>query len=263
MSFVEAAGLRVRYEVSGPDGAPVVVLSHSLGADLSMWDPQVAALEKRLRVLRYDTRGHGGTTLARGPYSLEDLARDVLRLLDTLDVARAHFCGLSMGGMIGMWLGAHAAPRIDRLVLCNTGARIGTAEAWNARIQSVREGGMSVVAASVIERWFTPEFQSTSPEVVAAARTLLENTPPEGYAAACAALRDADERSDLAAIAAPTLVIAGSRDPATPPAEGRALASGIPGARYVELAASHLSNLEAEAAFTAELLGFLNGERGD
>ena len=162
-----------------------------------------------------------------------------------------------------MWLGAHAASRIDKLVLCNTGARIGTAEGWNARIRSVRDGGMNAVAASVIERWFTPEFRSASPEVVAGARTLVERTPPQGYVGACAALRDADERSDLASIAAPTLVIAGSRDPATPAADGRALAAAIRGARYVELAASHLSNLEAEAAFTAELVGFLTFERGD
>jgi 3-oxoadipate enol-lactonase len=263
VAFVEAGGLRVRYELAGPDDAPVVVLSHSLGTDLSMWDPQVAPLAKRLRVLRYDARGHGHTTLARGPYSLEELARDVLRLLDALDVARAHFCGLSMGGLVGMWLGAHAAARVDKLVLCNTGARIGTAEIWNARIGSVTEGGMKAVASSILERWFTPGFERRAPEVVARARTLVLRTPPQGYVGACAALRDADERGDLASIAASTLVIAGSRDPATPPADGRALADGIPGARYVELEAAHLSNLEAEAAFTAELLGFLTGERGD
>lgn len=261
-AFALAAGLRVRYELSGPAAAPVLVMSHSLGADLTMWEPQAKALAGRLRVLRYDTRGHGGTTVAEGPCSLEALASDVLRLLDALGIARAHFCGISMGGLIGIWLGAHAAPRIDRLVLCNTGARIGTAESWNARIRAVSEGGMAAVAGAIVERWFTPEFARARPEVPALARGWLEATPTAGYAAACAAIRDADARGDLAAITAPTLVIAGRRDPATPPADGRAVASAIPGARYVELDAAHLSNLEAEAAFSSELAGFLTSAPG-
>ena len=260
-SLAEVSGLKVSYELSGPALAPVVVLSHSLGADLTMWDPQEKLLARSFRVLRYDTRGHGGTALAAEPWTLAMLASDVLGLLDVLGVARAHFCGLSMGGLIGMWLGAHAASRIDKLVLSNTGARIGTAESWNARIKSVSEGGMRSVSASILERWFTAEFRRAAPEVVAGVRRLIERTPARGYAAACAALRDADERADLGAIRAPTLVIAGRHDPATPPADGQALASGIAGARYVELPAAHLSNLEATAAFNVELVGFLTGER--
>jgi 3-oxoadipate enol-lactonase len=262
MPFVAAGDLRVRYELTGPADAPVLLLSHSLGTDLSMWDPQVQALTSRFRVLRYDSRGHGGTTVAPGPYTIEVLAGDVLRLMDALEVARAYFCGLSMGGMVGIWLGGRAADRLDRLVLCNTGARIGTSESWNARIGAVEEGGMKAVAPAVIERWFTPEFRRLRPEVVASTQRVLESTPPAGYVASCAAIRDANEHSRLAAIVTRTLVVAGSHDPATPPALGRALASGIPGARYVELPASHLSNLEAEAAFTLELAGFLTGERG-
>jgi 3-oxoadipate enol-lactonase len=162
-----------------------------------------------------------------------------------------------MGGLFGMWLGAHASPRVLSLTLCNTAARIGSAETWEARMKSVREGGMGAVAAAITERWFTPGFRERSPGVVAAARALLEGTPAEGYVATCAALRDGDERGDLARIACPTLVVSGRHDPATPPAEGRALADAIRGARFVELEASHLSNLEAPSEFTAALSAFL------
>jgi 3-oxoadipate enol-lactonase len=258
-SLADVSGLPVRYELTGPEQAPVVVLSHSLGADLTMWDPQQQALAGSFRVLRYDTRGHGGTGVPAEPWTLAMLANDVLGLLDVLGLSRVHFCGLSMGGLIGMWLGAHAAARIDRLVLCSTGALIGTAESWNARIASVREGGMSRISASVVERWFTPEWRRQAPDVVAGVQRLIEATPASGYAACCAAIRDADERADLAAIRAPTLVLSGRHDPATPPADGQAIASGVAGARYVELPAAHLSNIEAAAAFNAELLGFLGG----
>jgi len=261
MSLADVAGLKVRYELTGPPQAPVVVLSHSLGADLTMWDPQQQVLVKSFRVLRYDTRGHGGTGLAPEPWTLAMLANDVLGLLDALGLTRVHFCGLSMGGLVGMWLGAHAASRIDKLVLSSTGARIGTAESWNARIESVRQGGMKSISSSVLDRWLTPEFRRAAPEAVARVRRLIERTPPLGYAACCAALRDADERADLAAIRAATLVLSGKHDPATPPADGQAIASAVAGARYVELPAAHLSNIEAAAAFNVELLGFLAGER--
>jgi 3-oxoadipate enol-lactonase len=260
-SLADVSGLKVSYELTGPPQAPVVVLSHSLGADLAMWDPQQKALARSFRVLRYDTRGHGGTALAAEPWTLAMLASDVVGLLDALGLARVHFCGLSMGGLVGMWLGAHAASRVDRLVLCSTGARIGTAESWNARIEGVRQGGMRSISSSVLERWFTQEFRRAAPEVVAGVRRVIETTPAQGYAACCAAIRDADERADLAAIRAPTLVISGRHDPATPPAEGQAVANAVPGARYVELPAAHLSNIEAAAAFNTELLGFLAGER--
>ena len=158
-----------------------------------------------------------------------------------------------------MWLGAHAPDRIERLVLCNTGARIGTAEGWNARIRSVHDLGMKGIAAAVTERWFTAGFRERSPGPVATARSMLERTPPEGYVACCAAIRDSDQSAEIASIQAPTLVIAGRHDPATPPADGRALADAMAGARYVELEASHLSNVEAAPQFTAELTAFLTG----
>lgn len=257
MPLIQAGELRLRYELAGPAGAPVVVLSHSLGSDLSMWDPQRPALEASLRVLRYDLRGHGQSTVRPGPCTIADHGGDVVHLLEALGLERVHFCGLSIGGLIGMWLGAHAPERITKLVLSNTAPRIGTQETWNARIEKVRSEGMAAVAPAVVERWFTPEFREQKPEVVAGARRTLEATSPEGYAASCAAVRDADARSELGAIRAPTLVIAGSRDPATPAADGRALAGSIPGAAFVELPASHLSNLEASASFNAELVRFL------
>jgi 3-oxoadipate enol-lactonase len=259
MPFVEAGELRVHYELGGPAAAPVLVFSNSLGSDLSMWEPQRPAFEGKYRVLRYDTRGHGQTAVPPGPYTIERLARDVVALLDALGIERAHFCGLSMGGKIGMWLGAYAPERIARLALCNTGARIGTAERWNGRIEEVRRGGMAAIAAGVAERWFTPRFCEIAPATVARARAMVERTPPEGYVANCEAIRDGDETPLLGMIHAPTLVIAGTHDPATPPADGRLIAGGIPGARYVELNASHLSNVEAAEAFTSELGRFLAG----
>jgi len=261
VAFLDALGFPVRYEWSGPQGADVVVLSHSLGTDLSMWDPQMPALQARFRVLRYDTRGHGGSGVTEGPYTLAMLGADVLGLLDGLGVSRAHFCGLSMGGQIGMWLGANAPDRISRLVLCNTGARIGTVESWNARIEAVAKGGMDAVAAAVVERWLTADFRARDPNAAARAHAFLIGTSPRGYAGCAAALRDADLRDGLGGIRAPTLVIAGAKDPATPPADGRFIADKVPGARYVELDAAHLSNIEATQAFTAALLGFL-GEPG-
>jgi 3-oxoadipate enol-lactonase len=259
--FASAGSVRIRYELAGPERAPVVVLSHSLGADLGMWDPQARALAERFRVLRYDSRGHGESAVPAAPWSLEAVSRDVLALLDALGLERVHFCGLSMGGLVGMWLGANAAPRVERLVLCSTAAKIGSDESWNARIKSVDEGGMAAVSQAIVERWFTPGFRETAPEVVARTKAQLERTPPTGYTRTCAAIRDADCRPSLAAVAAPTLVVSGRTDPATPPAEGQAIARAVRGARYVELEASHLSNLEAEAAFTATLSGFLAGER--
>jgi 3-oxoadipate enol-lactonase len=259
MPFLEAGGLRVHYEVSGPPQAPALVFSNSLGADLSMWEPQVPSLAEAFRVVRYDTRGHGQTAVPEGAYAVPQLAGDVIGLLDALGIARAHFCGLSMGGLIGMWLGTQAPSRIDRLVLCNAGALIGTAEKWNGRIQEVRDHGMASLAPSVLERWFTPGFRERSPQVVARTRAMVERAPAQGYMGCCAAIRDADLRAAIPAIQAPTLVISGRWDPATPPSDGQAIARAIPGARYVELDASHLSNVEAAADFTAALRGFLAG----
>jgi 3-oxoadipate enol-lactonase len=258
MPFAELKDARIHYALSGPANAPVLVLSNSLGTNYSMWDPQMPEFEKHWRVLRYDTRGHGQSSVTPGSYSIEQLARDVIGLLDVLQLDRVHFCGLSMGGMTGMWLGVHAPKRCTKLVLCNTAAKIGTAEAWNARIETVRKNGLKAVTPAVIERWFTPGFRAKAPEIVAAAQQMLENSNPEGYAASCAAVRDMDERETISAIRIPTLVITGAHDPVTPPAEGHFLAERIPGAKYAELNAAHLSNIEDREHFTAEVSRFLS-----
>jgi 3-oxoadipate enol-lactonase len=256
MPFVDVGELRTHYALTG-DKEPVLVFSNSLGTDFSMWDPQLEELAQRFRILRYDTRGHGQSSVTPGDYTIAQLGRDVLGLLDSLRLDRVHFCGLSMGGMIGMWLGVHAADRLHHLVLSNTAARIGTQEMWNARIATVRKDGMKAVAADVIERWFTPEFRASSAEKVTGAQQMIENSPPEGYAACCAAIREMDQRETVALIKAPTLVIYGGMDPVTPASEANFLAEQIRDAREVELAAAHLSNVEQADAFTQAVSDFL------
>ena len=257
MPFAETGELRIHHRFDGRADAPVLVLSSSLGADLSAWDPQVPALSREHRVLRYDSRGHGQTPMAPGPCTIARLATDVVRLLDALGIERASFCGLSIGGQVGTWLGAHAGARLDRLVLCNTGARIGDLATWNARIEAVRRQGVASITGPLMERWFTAAFRERSPDVVARTRAMVEATPREGYAACCEAVRDADLHADLPGILARTLVIAGRHDPSTTPEQGRELVAGIRGARYVELDAAHLSNIEAADAFTEAVLTFL------
>jgi 3-oxoadipate enol-lactonase len=197
--------------------------------------------------------------VTRGPYSIEQLAGDAIALLDRLSVGRAHFCGLSMGGLVGMWLGINAPERIDRLVLANTGAKIGAAEMWNARIEAVRNGGTASIAPAVLSRFFPHALLDQPTPVVAQVRAAFEATSAEGYIACCEAVRDADLRHLLGRVHAPTLVITGSDDPATPPDDGRFVADHIAGARYLELPAAHLSNIQAAVAFTQALVRFLSG----
>jgi 3-oxoadipate enol-lactonase len=257
MPFAPLPEARIHYALTGRENASVLVFSNSLGTNFSMWDIQAAAFDSRLCILRYDTRGHGQSGVTPGPYSIEQLARDVLGLLDHLHLDRVSFCGLSMGGQIGQWLGLHAANRLDKLILCNTGAKIGNDEGWNARIVAVRSKGMKEVAPAVVARWFTPGFQQQHPDTVSGTLRILEATAPEGYAACCAAVRDFDARDAVSRISVPTLVITGAYDPATPPAEGRFLAAKIPGARYAELNAAHLSNIEDRDRFNQEIASFL------
>ncbi|HEY6003172.1 MAG TPA: 3-oxoadipate enol-lactonase [Anaeromyxobacter sp.] len=258
MPFTDLGGVRLHHVLEGRAGGPVLVLSHSLGTDHRLWDPQLPALAGRFRVLRYDLRGHGASSVSPAPFDVAALGRDVLSLLDRLGAAQFSFCGLSLGGMIGMWLGVNAPGRIRRLVLANTSARLAPPGGWDARIAAVEKGGMIAVAGAVLERWFTPGFRAERPAEVERIRAMLLATPPAGYAGACAAIRDMDQRSTLPAIRAPVLVVAGSADPATPPADGRFLAQAIPGARYVELPAAHLSNVEAAEPFTRAVTRFLS-----
>jgi 3-oxoadipate enol-lactonase len=257
MAFAEWKDVRIHYELAGAATAPVLVFSNSLGTDVTMWDRQAAALTPKFQVLRYDKRGHGQSSVPAGSYTIEQLGRDVLALLDLLRLDRVHFCGLSIGGQTGMWVGVNAPERLNKLVLCNTGAKIGALDAWNARIEVVRKSGVKAVASAVIERWFTPRFREQEPATVAKIQSVLQGTDREGYAGCCAAVRDFDYRETLGAIQTPTLVIAGAHDPATPAADGRFVAEKIPGARYVELDAAHLSNIEDRERFTAEISAFL------
>ncbi len=258
MPFVELDDARIHYSLEGPNEAPVLLFSNSLGTNYSMWDAQAAEFRKNLRVLRYDTRGHGQSSVTTGPYSIEQLAKDVITMLDVLNFDLVHFCGLSLGGMIGMWLGANAPERLNQLILCNTAAKIGTTESWDARIQAVRNNGMKQVAAAVIERWFSPAFREKAPAIVASTQKMLEEANPEGYAACCAAVRDFDFRNNLVKVRKPALVIAGAHDPATTPADGHFLADRIPGARYAELNAAHLSNIEDRDRFNRVVSAILN-----
>jgi 3-oxoadipate enol-lactonase len=255
--FLDVEGGRIHYCVDGKRDAPALVMSNSLGTDLSMWEPQMPALLRHFRVVRYDGRGHGASAAGSGEYSIERLAKDVLSLIDCLAIRTASFCGLSMGGMVGMWLALNAPERLNKLLLCSTGAKIGTADGWNARIDAVRKNGMAAIAEGVLQRWFTAPFLEKERATVDRVRRLLLAIPPDAYAATCVAIRDADLRDAIARIRAQTLVVSGSRDVATPPADGRFLAERIPGARYVELEAAHLSNIEAPRQFTEEVLRFL------
>lgn len=258
MPFVKSGEAQIHYALEGQSGPPVLVFSNSLGANYFMWDPQAHALGKMFRILRSDTRGHGKSSATPGPYSIEQLAKDLLALLDALELERIHFCGLSMGGMIGMWLGANSPQRLNKLILCNTGAKIGNVEGWNSRIEAVRKNGMKSVASAVLERWFTPVFREKASATVSDTQKMLEAVNPDGYAACCAAVRDFDYRKQLNSVRVPALVIAGAHDPATPPADGRFIAEQIPGARYVELNAAHLSNIEDQDRFNHEVAAFLN-----
>ena len=257
MHVAPVAGAHLHYRFDGDRAAPVVVLSNSLGTTLDMWEPQAAVLAERHCVLRYDTRGHGQSDVPPGPYTIDALGRDVVALLDHLGIARAGFCGLSLGGMTGMWLGVHAPQRITRLALANTSACMDAPAAMDERIAAVTAGGVAAIAPAVLGRWFTPAFAAREPARVAAVRAMLESSPAAGYVACCHAIRAMDQRADVARIAVPTLVVAGTHDPSTPPAAGRFLAGRIPGARYVELPTAHLSNVEAAVEFNAALTAFL------
>lgn len=250
-------GVKLFYRLDGKADAPVLVLSNSLGTTHEMWAHQMPALEKQFRVLRYDVRGHGQSSVPAKSYTVDRLGRDVIALLDAVGAKRVHFCGLSMGGVTGMWLGRYAPERIDRLVLCDTGAKIGTAEIWNQRIKTCREGGMAPLMQGIIERWFTQDFRQKAPQEVEKIAAQTRSTPAEGYAKSSEALRDMDLREEIAAIRAKTLVIVGSHDPATTPADAKFIAGKIAGARLVELPAAHISNVEAADQFTKALVDFL------
>lgn len=258
MPLMDAGGLRQYYRLDGPDDGPVLMFSHSLGCDHTQWDPQAAALVPHFRVLRYDLRGHGATETTPGDYSIELLARDALALADALGIRQFAWCGLSLGGMIGQWLGANAADRVTALVLANTSARFPDPTVMDGRRRTVLEQGMAPLEASVLGRFFTPERLAANGPAVTRTRRVLLATNPAGYAGCCAAVRDMDQRALLRSIHAPTLIVVGDRDVSTPwQGHGEVLAENIPGACVEHLPTAHLSNLETPQSFNAALARFL------
>jgi len=264
VAFVKLADGDLHYQLDGPEHAPVLVLSNSLGTNLRMWDIQIPAFTQHFRVLRLDTRGHGKSLVTPGPYTIEQLGHDVLALLDALHIERAYFCGLSMGGLIGQWLGINAGERLHKLVVCNTSAKIGESSIWNPRIETVlRDGEAAMVALrdASIARWFTADFAEAHPDQAKLITDMLAATSPEGYAANCAAVRDADFRGQVSAIKVKTLVISGTEDAVTPPSGGHYIQEQVQGAEYAEFYAAHLSNVQAGAAFSDRVLQFLLADK--
>ena len=249
--------IEVHHRIEGPEDAPVLVLSNSLGTTLEMWRAQAPALRERFRLVRYDHRGHGGSPVPPGPYAVDDLGQDVLALLDGLGVERFSFCGLSIGGMVGMWIASEAPERVERLALCCTAASFDP-DAYSSRARTVREYGVAEVADAVLERWFTPAFRESRPDVLEWAGRMLRDTSPEGYAGCCEAIAGADLARKLGAIRAPTLIIAGADDPAAPLERSEAIRDSVPDARLEILSpAAHLANVERPEATTKAILRHL------
>jgi 3-oxoadipate enol-lactonase len=262
MPTIQANGIQLYYELAGPAEAPVVLLSNSLGTRLEMWDPQMQALTERYRVLRYDSRGHGRSEAPNGPYTIDMLAADGLGLLDALDIERAHFCGLSKGGMVGQVLGAKHGERLISLALCSTACHMPARELWQERIRVATEQGMAALAEGVVERWFTEAFRREPSIAVDRVRQMILDTPAHGYAGCCAAIRDMDLRELIGGIRVPTLVVVGDKDPATPPKMAEEIRSRIPGARLeVVPDAAHLLNIEQDVVFDAALMSLLDRHR--
>jgi 3-oxoadipate enol-lactonase len=252
--------VRLAATLEGPAGAPVVVLGNSLGTTREVWEPQAAALGERFRLLRFEHRGHGGSPAPPGPYTIAELGTDVIALLDGLGLRAVSYCGISLGGMIGMWLAAHAPERIGALGLCCTSAYLPPAGFWAGRAEQARAGGMASLSEQVVARWFTPAFRARDPAAVAGFVTTLEGVDPEGYAGCCEAIAALDLRSSLGRISAPAMVIAGAEDPATPPWHGAQIASAVRGARLrVIRGGSHLANVSQPGEVTAILLAHLTG----
>jgi 3-oxoadipate enol-lactonase len=259
MSDPAPVPLALAVPLKGPPGAPVVVLGNSLGTSAAVWDRQAKELGSSFRLLRYELPGHGGSAAAVGPYTIAGLGAGLLALLDALGIDRVGYCGISLGGMVGMWLASHAPDRVAALGLVCTSAYLPPADGWYARAAQVRTGGMAAISAAVVSRWFTPAYAAAAPSVIEQFRTGLEDTDPEGYARCCEAIAGMDLRADLAAITAPALVIAGADDPATPPEHGAVIAAGIEGARLEVIPdAAHLAAVSAPHEVTDALRAHLS-----
>ncbi len=250
-------GCRIFYRAEGPADAPAIIFSNSLGCDHLMWQPQADALKHAFRVVRYDQRGHGASDVPEGPYTLEQLGGDVIGLAGALGLETFHFCGLSMGGITGQWLGIHHGNRLGKLVLANTSPHFPPPDMWDARIKAVSEGGMAAISGAVLDRFFSTTFHAARPGTVSDFRHVLEQTSVQGYLGCCGMLREADVYPALGRISAPTLVISGRHDQSTPPERGEKIAAAIKGASHTILDAAHISNVERAADFTRALQGFL------
>jgi 3-oxoadipate enol-lactonase len=257
MQTIDIEGTSFAVESAGRAGAPVLLLSNSLSSDMTMWDDQVPRFAEHFRVVRYDARGHGRTQASRAPYSIERLGRDALAVLDGLRIEHAHFCGLSLGGMVGMWIATYAGERLARVVLANTSAHMGPASLWDGRIALAREGGMEATVEPTVNRWFPPAFHQRAPQTIERMRAMIRRTSLEGYVGCCEAIRDMDQRQSIRAIRTPTLVVIGANDPATTPEAGEQIHRAIPGSTVAMLDAAHISNVEQPDAFTATVLRFL------
>jgi 3-oxoadipate enol-lactonase len=256
MPMIQSNGAKLNAQIEGPERAPVLMLCNSLGTDLHMWDDQVKAITQHFRLLRYDRRGHGKSEAPKGPYNMEMLGRDALAVMDGMGVQKVNWCGLSMGGMVGMWLGANAPQRMDRIVLSNTAAHMADKQIWNERFKTLRAGGTAAIADGTMERWFTKGFRERAPQAVARLKQMVLDTPVEGYIGCGEAVRDMDHREIIRKITAPTMIIAGRHDPATTVEAAEFLRDRIPGSKLVVLEAAHISNVEQAQAYTDALLGF-------
>ncbi|MDR7093230.1 3-oxoadipate enol-lactonase [Hydrogenophaga laconesensis] len=260
MATIETRGELFNVALDGPAGAPAIMLSNSVGTTLNMWDGQLQNLVERFRVVRYDVRGQHKASRATGEFTLEQLGRDAIALLDELDIRSAHWCGVSMGGVIGQWIAIHEPSRLRSLVLANTAPYLGPPQKWQDRIESVRKGGTASIAEASVLRWFTEPFRQSHPATVQAAKEQLIGTRDSCYIGCAAALRDLDLRAQVERIAAPTLIIGGTHDLATPIADSHFLHASIKGSRLIELNAAHLSNIEQCEAFNLALHEFLPEE---
>jgi 3-oxoadipate enol-lactonase len=259
MPFMKASdGCAIHYRFEGEEDRPVVMLSNSLGSRLEMWEPQIASLTERYRVVLYDNRGHGRSDAPPGPYTLERIATDARELIAELDVGSVLWCGVSLGGMVGMWLAANAPQTLKRAVLANTSALIGPPDMWSQRIQVAETQGMELLAKVVVQRWVTAGFAAEHPDIAARMERMIAETPTQGYVATCMAIRDMDLRDSLSRIAVPVLVIAGSQDQSTPVAMGEQLVASIAGARFAIIEAAHLSNVEQPEEFNRLVRNFFD-----
>lgn len=251
--------MKINYKLQGTPNSPVLVFSNSLGSDMGMWDELVPYLLPFFRVLQYDTRGHGGSKITPEPYTIELLGNDVIDLLDQLDIQTAYFCGLSMGGLIGQWLGINRPDRIKKLIISNTGAKIGNDERWNGRIETISKHGMQAIVEDTMERWFTESFRQNHPGRVSETKAMFLRSDVTGYSNCCAAIRDADFREQLQNNTVETLVITGDEDPVTNVEQAEFLANTIPNAQLKILHARHLASTELPKEYAEVLIDFLVG----